>query len=207
MLFRSKVGLTFASGLRSMLRHDPDIMMVGEIRDLETAEIAIRAALTGHLIFSTLHTNDAASGFTRLVDIGVEPFLIAASVQAVSAQRLVRVICPHCKQENLHEPQPIRDRIRVDLNLPASEPVRTYVGRGCAECNQTGFFGRTALHEILVVNDTIRELILRQASAQEIKTRASVDGTRTLLQDGWGKVIAGVSTTGEVINVASMGAL
>lgn len=202
-----KVGLTFASGLRSMLRHDPDIMMVGEIRDLETAEIAIRAALTGHLIFSTLHTNDAASGFTRLVDIGVEPFLIAASVQAVIAQRLVRVICPHCKEENTFEPQPIKDRIRRDMGLPSTDPARTYVGRGCGECNQTGFFGRTALHEILVVNDAIRELVLKQASVQEIKARAAADGVLTLLQDGWGKVLKGISTTGEVINVASVGAL
>jgi type IV pilus assembly protein PilB len=200
-----KVGLTFATGLRSMLRHDPDIMMVGEIRDLETAEIAIRAALTGHLIFSTLHTNDAASGFTRLVDIGVEPFLIAASVQAVIAQRLVRVICPNCKEENAFEPQPIRERIRKDMGLSASDPVRTYVGKGCAECNQTGFYGRTALHEILVVNDAVRELVLKQASSQEIKARCSADGALTLLQDGWGKVLQGISTTGEVINVASIG--
>ncbi len=200
-----KVGLTFASGLRSMLRHDPDIMMVGEIRDLETAEIAIRAALTGHLIFSTLHTNDAASGFNRLVDIGVEPFLIASSVQAVIAQRLVRVICPHCKEENSFEPQPIRDRIRRDLRLPAGDPVKTWVGRGCSECNQTGFYGRTALHEILTVTDPIREAILRQASAQDIKLLAASEGMLTLLQDGWGKVLQGITTTGEVINVASIG--
>lgn len=202
-----KVGLTFASGLRSMLRHDPDIMMVGEIRDLETAEIAIRAALTGHLIFSTLHTNDAASGFTRLIDIGVEPFLIASSVQAVIAQRLVRVICPHCREENAYEPQPIKDRIRKDLGLPADEPVTTYVGRGCGECNQTGFYGRTALHEILTVNDVVRDLILKGASAQDIKFQAASDGMLTLLQDGWSKVIQGISTTGEVINVASVGGL
>lgn len=202
-----KVGLTFASGLRSMLRHDPDIMMVGEIRDLETAEIAIRAALTGHLIFSTLHTNDAASGFTRLVDIGVEPFLIASSVQAVIAQRLVRVICSRCKEENAFEPQPIRDRIRRDLGLPASDPVKTWVGRGCSECNQTGFYGRTALHEILTVTDPLRELILRQASAQDIKQLASAEGMRTLLQDGWSKVVQGVTTTGEVINAAGMGSI
>jgi type II secretory ATPase GspE/PulE/Tfp pilus assembly ATPase PilB-like protein len=200
-----KVGLTFASGLRSMLRHDPDIMMVGEIRDLETAEIAIRAALTGHLIFSTLHTNDAASGFNRLVDIGVEPFLIASSVQAMIAQRLIRVICTRCKEENAFEPASIKERIRKDMGLGPSEPVRTYVGRGCSECNHTGFYGRTALHEILTVTEPIRELILNRASAQEIKNRAITDGMLTLLQDGWGKVLNGTSTTGEVINVASLG--
>lgn len=197
-----KVGLDFAKGLRSMLRHDPDVMMVGEIRDFETAEIAIRAALTGHLVFSTLHTNDAASGVTRLLDIGLEPFLVASSVQAIVAQRLVRRICPKCKTEDTSQPTVLKTKIAKDLGLKT--PIKVYKGKGCDACNQTGFYGRTGIHEVLAVSDKVKELIVNKSSSHEIKQRAMQDGMLTLLQDGWKKVIAGVTTPAEVINVTNM---
>jgi general secretion pathway protein E len=199
-----KVGLSFAHGLRSMLRHDPDIMMVGEIRDHETAEIAIRAALTGHLIFSTLHTNDAASGVTRLMDIGVEPFLVSSSVNAIIAQRLVRLICEQCKAVHEDEAPEIRLRMRQDMSIPGTQAVTTFRGLGCDACNQTGFYGRTALHEILIVNDEIKEMILNKETAQDIKNTAMRRGMLTLLQDGWRKVLEGKTTTAEVLNVANL---
>jgi len=199
---RPKVGLDFAKGLRSMLRHDPDIMMVGEIRDLETAEIAIRAALTGHLIFSTLHTNDAASGVARLLDIGVEPFLAASSVQAIIAQRLVRVICEQCKEESNEEPELVREKIRRDIGGVEGGRIRTYRGRGCQACNFTGFYGRLAIHEVMAVSEPIQQLVLRRATAREILDRAVADGMQTLTQDGWRKVLAGRTTADEVIKAA-----
>ncbi|MEI8345018.1 MAG: ATPase, T2SS/T4P/T4SS family [Candidatus Omnitrophota bacterium] len=198
-----KVGLDFAKGLRSMLRHDPDIMMVGEIRDYETAEIAIRAALTGHLVFSTLHTNDAASGFTRLLDIGVEPFLVASSVEAIIAQRLVRTICQKCRCEDSGLKPEFRKRIASELGIRESE-VKAFRGAGCETCNKTGYFGRTALHELLLNDERIRELVGQKACSNEIKAHAVSRGMETLVSDGWRKVLEGITTIGEVINVTDV---
>jgi len=196
-----EIGLTFARGLRSVLRHDPDVMMVGEVRDLETADIAIRVALTGHLIFSTLHTNDAASGINRLLDIGVEPYLVASSVIAFIAQRLVKVICPACKQEDAEALSEVKEMIRRDLSLPPHEPVKIFKGRGCDACNGTGFWGRTAIQEILVVDEEIRKMIFSRATSEDVKARARAMKMETLRQDGWRKVLKGVTTPDEIIEV------
>jgi type II secretion system protein E len=187
-----KIGLSFAQGLRSMLRHDPDIMMVGEVRDIETAEITIRVALTGHLVFSTLHTNDAAGGVARLLDIGIDPYLIASSVECFVAQRLVRLICPRCKREA----------------KPREEDIvktRFFVGKGCEYCKSTGYRGRTGIYEFLQVKDNIRELILQRASANQIRQKAVENGMRTLREDGWEKVKRGLTTPAEVIRVTQQG--
>jgi len=197
-----EVGLDFARGLRSILRHDPDVIMVGEVRDLETAEIAIRVALTGHLVFSTLHTNDAASGITRLVDIGVEPYLVASSVEAFIAQRLVRVICPDCKYEDKQAPVELKRLIARDLGLSA-EDVNISRGKGCSNCNFTGFFGRTAIYEIITIDDVIKDLIIKKAPSGAIKKAAVARGMRTLARDGWYKVIHGVTTPEEVMRVTT----
>ena len=197
-----EIGLDFARGLRSILRHDPDVIMVGEVRDLETAEIAIRVALTGHLIFSTLHTNDAPSGITRLVDIGVEPYLVASSVEAFIAQRLVRIICPECKYEDKKTPPELKEIICRDLGLK-STAVKIYRGKGCANCNFTGFFGRTAIYELLLVDEVIKDLILKKTPSGQLKKIAIQQGMQTLRQDGWEKVIAGVTTPEEIMKVAS----
>jgi len=197
-----EIGLDFAKGLRSILRHDPDIIMVGEVRDQETADIAIRVALTGHLVFSTLHTNDAASGITRLVDIGVEPYLAASSVEAFIAQRLIRMICADCKYEDKTAPKELKETIAKDLGLKISE-VKVSRGKGCVNCNHTGFWGRSAIYEILSVDETIKDLILKNVSASQIKRVAISRGMRTLRQDGWNKVIAGLTTPEEVMNVTS----
>ncbi|MBI3306480.1 MAG: Flp pilus assembly complex ATPase component TadA [Candidatus Omnitrophica bacterium] len=195
-----EIGLNFARGLRSMLRHDPDVMMVGEVRDLETADIAIRVALTGHLVLSTLHTNDAASGATRLLDIGVEPFLVASSVIVFIAQRLVRVICPHCKKEN-HDVLPeIKDRIVRELKLPHMN-FQIYQGHGCDECHGTGFSGRTSIHEFLLVTPQIRKLIFRRTPSEQIKAKAMELGMTTLRQDGWRKVLEGFTTPEEILQI------
>ncbi len=196
-----KFHFDFATGLRSVLRHDPDIIMVGEIRDLETAEIAIRTALTGHLVFSTLHTNDAASGITRLLEMGVEPFLVSSSIEAFVAQRLVRNICPKCKEAVGNPPAEIQQEIAVSLGLEAGQEVSIFRGRGCEMCHQTGFYGRTAIYEILLVNDEIRAAIVDRRGAEEIKRLAMARGMTTLRQDGWQKVVAGVTTPEEVMNV------
>jgi len=199
-----EIGLDFAMGLRSMLRHDPDIMMIGEVRDRETAEIAIRVALTGHLVFSTLHTNDAVSGIVRLVDIGIEPYLVATSVEAFIAQRLVRSICQHCKIEDRDQPQEVRDWIVRDLHLQSLDQVKLYKGEGCKKCNSTGYFGRTAIYEILLINDTIKELIVRNASSSDIKNVAIKQGMHTLRQDGWRKVAEGITTPEEVMKLTDL---
>lgn len=196
-----EIGLDFARGLRSMLRHDPDVMMIGEVRDLETAEIAIRVALTGHLVFSTLHTNDAASGITRLLDIGVEPYLVASSVEAFIAQRLVRVICPECKYEDTSAYLELRKEISEALGLKSIEEVRIFRGRGCHKCNFSGFFGRTAIYEILLVDEAIKDLIFKRMPAGEIKKTAIKRGMRTLRQAGWQKVIMGITSVEEVMEV------
>ncbi|MBI2948200.1 MAG: Flp pilus assembly complex ATPase component TadA [Verrucomicrobia bacterium] len=195
---RSDIGLTFAVGLRHILRQDPNVIMVGEIRDLETAEIAIRAALTGHLVFSTLHTNDAPSAFTRLIDMGIEPFLVASSVEAVMAQRLVRNICPHCKTEQKVE----RDYLRR-IGFPEEEIATTtfYRGRGCEECRDLGYQGRTGIYEILILKEALRPLILNRAPASTISQMAIDLGMRTLRADGWRKVKAGTTTIEEVLRV------
>lgn len=199
----ANIGLDFARGLRSILRHDPDVIMVGEVRDLETAEIAIRVALTGHLVFSTLHTNDAASGVTRLVDIGVEPYLVASSIEAFIAQRLVRTICPHCKEEDkspsIHE---MKKQIIKEMALPKNASFVIYRGKGCNQCNQTGFWGRVAIYEILLMSEKIRELVMKKATASELKRQTIAEGMKTLRQDGWHKVIDGLTTPEEVLKVA-----
>ncbi|MDB6016131.1 MAG: type secretion system protein [Pedosphaera sp.] len=198
---RSDIGLTFAMGLRHILRQDPNVIMVGEIRDLETAEIAIRAALTGHLVFSTLHTNDAPSAFTRLIDMGIEPFLVASSVEAVMAQRLVRNICPHCKVEQKVE----RDYLRK-VGFPANEieTAKFWHGAGCEECRQLGYQGRQGIYELLLLNESIRPLILNRSAATTIAAKAMQQGMRTLRTDGWNKVKAGRTTLEEVLRVTQI---
>lgn len=196
-----EIGLDFARGLRSMLRHDPDVMMVGEVRDLETAEIAIRVALTGHLVFSTLHTNDAASGITRLIDIGLEPYLVASSVDAFIAQRLIRLNCPHCKIEDKQVLEGVKHQIARELGNKEVADVKIYRGKGCPECNFTGFYGRTAIHEILLVDEAIKDLSSRKASSDQIKKLAVSRGMRTLRQSGWLKVLEGITTPDEILRV------
>ena len=192
------IGLTFGAGLRSMLRHDPDIMMVGEVRDLETARIAIQVALTGHLVFSTLHTNNAASGVTRLIDMGIEPYLIASSVECFIAQRLIRLICPKCKI-----PAKVTPDIIADFGLTAEEAsqLKIYEGKGCEACKFTGYHGREGIYEFLLVGDEIQELITARVSATQINNKAVALGMRTLLQDGFSKVKQGKTTPSEVLRV------
>jgi type II secretory ATPase GspE/PulE/Tfp pilus assembly ATPase PilB-like protein len=202
-----EVGLDFSRGLRSMLRHDPDVMMVGEVRDLETAEIAIRVALTGHLVFSTLHTNDAASGITRLIDIGLEPYLVASSVDAFIAQRLLRLNCPHCKAEDTQNVPGIKELILRELGRIDIENIKIYRSKGCQACNFTGFYGRTAIHEILVLNDKLKALTSAKAASDEIKKCAVSDGMKTLRQSGWLKVLEGQTTTDEVLRVTQADAV
>ena len=199
-----EIGLDFAMGLRSMLRHDPDVMMIGEVRDRETAEIAIRVALTGHLVFSTLHTNDAASGIIRLVDIGIEPYLVATSVEAFIAQRLVRSICQYCKVEDTDQPEEIKDQIAKDLQMQSLDKVKLYKGKGCKKCNSTGYFGRTAIYEILLINDAVKKLIIQRVSSAEIKNAAIEHGMRTLRQDGWRKVVEGITTPEEIMKLTDL---
>lgn len=192
-----KIGLTFAAGLRSMLRHDPDVMMVGEVRDLETAEITIRVALTGHLVFSTLHTNDAAGAVTRLLDMGIEPYLVASSVECLIAQRLVRLICPECKYPIKGKKEPL---LELGIhNVP--DNVVIYEGKGCEACKFTGYRGRSGIYEFLVLNDEIRDMILERASADQIKKKAVKMGMRILRQDGLDKVLKGLTTISEVMRV------
>ncbi|MBI5789431.1 MAG: type II secretion system ATPase GspE [Candidatus Schekmanbacteria bacterium] len=196
---KPKIGLTFSSGLRSIVRQDPDIMMVGEIRDLETAEIAIQSALTGHMVFSTLHTNDAPGAITRLLDMGVEHYLAASCLEGVLAQRLVRVICPSCKEKTLMEKQAL-----TDMGFKVSNDITICKGRGCRECNFTGYRGRIGIYEMLVVNEEIRQLILEKTSASVIRHKALSQGMLTLLDDGWHKVMAGSTTLEEVLRVTQV---
>jgi type II secretory ATPase GspE/PulE/Tfp pilus assembly ATPase PilB-like protein len=182
----AKIGLTFSTALRSMLRHDPDVMMVGEVRDRETAEIAIQTAMTGHLVLSTLHTNDAAGGAARLIDMGIDPYLITSTVQAFMAQRLVRTICPSC-----------RESYEVDGKT-------LYRGKGCDRCNQCGFWGRIAICEFLPLTDEISDLILARASAHQIRERADALGMKTLIDDGWEKVEQGRTTVEEIMRVTAV---
>ena len=193
-----KIELTFANALRSMLRHDPDVMMVGEVRDYETAEITIRVALTGHLVFSTVHTNDAAGGVTRLIDMGVEPFLVASAVECFIAQRLVRVICEKCKYEIKPEKELIKELGVSGLNL---SKVKIYEGKGCDACRFTGYRGRTAIYEFLEMTEPIKELVLKRSSSDQIKKKALSLGMKTLRHDGWEKIVMGITTPSEVIRV------
>ncbi|MEL6429564.1 MAG: type II secretion system ATPase GspE [Planctomycetota bacterium] len=199
----TKKGLTFASGLRSFLRQDPDVMMVGEIRDLETAEVAIRAALTGHLVFSTVHTNDSASTVTRMVDQGVEPYLVASSIVLIIAQRLVRTICPHCKVV-----EPINDEWAAKLRKVGMNPEELdgeiAYGPGCDECFHSGYAGRTAIYEFLPVNEHIRTMVMDGASATDIKKAQVTQGFQTLRSDGRDKIRQGLTTPDEVLRVTQL---
>ena len=190
---KPQIGLTFAAGLRAFLRQDPDVIMLGEVRDLETAEICVRAALTGHLVLSTLHTNDASSACTRLMDLGIEPALLAPSLVMVIAQRLVRKLCTECK-----EPFEPTDAIRKKVTLPAGH---YFHAKGCAACRNTGFRGRSAIYEVLIVDDAIREAIIRKASAQEIRQAARKNGMKILFESGVDKAAAGITTLEEAFSV------
>jgi type II secretory ATPase GspE/PulE/Tfp pilus assembly ATPase PilB-like protein len=195
-----KIGLDFATGLRHILRHDPDILMVGEVRDSETAEITIRAALTGHLVFSTLHTNDAAGAVTRLIDMGIEPFLVSSSLECLIAQRLVRLICPACRRP-ISLPADIINQLKKETPILPQKMV-FYEGAGCEECRFTGYRDRTAIYEILKITESVREMILKGASSRAIKQKAVKQGMRTLRQDGLRKVAMGLTTLVEVMRVA-----
>ena len=194
-----QIGLTFAAGLRHIVRQDPDVIMVGEIRDLETAEIAIRSALTGHLVFSTLHTNDAPSAVTRLIDMGAEDYLIASSLLGVLAQRLVRVICPHCRIEVFPVPEML-DEIGYRRGN-GDRRDRFYEGQGCEQCANTGFVGRVGIYELMPMNDELRKLTVGKADAGQLRKKALEAGMRTLRDDGWLKVREGVTTLSEVLRV------
>jgi len=192
---KPKIGLTFANGLRHIVRQDPDVIMVGEIRDLETASISIHAALTGHLLFSTLHTNDAPSAITRLMDMGVENYLVSSTLIGVMAQRLVRRICTECKEP--FEPSP-------DIKAEVGDVKTLWRGRGCAHCLGTGYRGRIGIFEILIINDEIREMIMQKATSREIKEKAIASGMRTLREDGLEKVRQGITTMDEVLRVTQV---
>ncbi|SFM06131.1 GspE/PulE family protein [Salibacterium qingdaonense] len=193
----SGIGLTFAAGLRSILRQDPNIVMVGEIRDAETAEIAIRASLTGHLVFTTLHTNSAVAAVPRLIDMGVEPYMVASSLTGVNAQRLVRTICPDCREP--YEPNEMEKELFEKRGLSAG-PV--YIGRGCSSCNQTGYRGRAAIHELLEMDDTMRNMLMNYKTAADLRTYAMQEGMIFLMDDGLLKVKKGWTTVEEVLRVA-----
>lgn len=195
-----KIGLTFAAGLRSIVRQDPDVIMVGEMRDLETAEIGIRAALTGHLVFSTLHTNDAPSAIARLVDMGAEDYLLASSILGVLAQRLVRVICPSCREPESIQPEVLREAGFSENPLPI-----VYHGVGCQECSQTGFRGRLGIFELMLMNDEVRQLTIARADASRLRRAAVENGMLTLRQDGFEKVRLGMTSMGEVLRVTQEG--
>lgn len=195
---KEEIGLNFATALRSFLRQDPDIIMVGEIRDYETAEIAVKAALTGHLVLSTLHTNDAPSTINRLLNMGIEPFLVASSTLLIMAQRLVRKICQNCKEEEKIPSQTLTD---IGFSKDESETIRCYRGRGCEVCNNTGYKGRTAIYEVMPMRDEIKKTILEGASAIEIKRMAVKFGMKTLRMSGLTKIKEGVSSMGEVVRV------
>jgi general secretion pathway protein E len=193
---KPQIGLDFASGLRSIVRQDPDVIMVGEIRDAQTADVAIQAALTGHLVFSTVHTNDAAGAITRLLDMGVENYLISSALLGVLAQRLVRVICKTCV-----EPTKVSPALMVEMGSHDQGDIKTFHGKGCKECSHTGFRGRTGIYELLVVDDAIRQLILTKSTAQIIRKTAHKKGMTTLREDGWKKVAEGITTVEEVLRV------
>lgn len=198
---KPKINLTFANTLRSILRQDPDIIMVGEIRDTETAQIAVQAALTGHLVFSTLHTNDAASALTRLIDMDIETFLISSSVIGVIAQRLVRVICEKCKEKYTPEKN-VLSGLNIKDNSKDDGKVKLYRGTGCSFCKNTGYYGRTSIYELIVLDEAIRSLVISKASSNVIKAAAIKKGMKTLKDSGMEKVMQGITTIEEVIRVA-----
>jgi len=198
---RPKINLTFANALRSILRQDPDIIMIGEMRDSETAHIAVQSALTGHLVFSTLHTNDAVSSLTRMMDMGIAPFLISSSVIGVMAQRLVRQICPRCIEE--YTPgEDVLENLKVNFKVPEPGKLKLYRGKGCDYCKNTGYRGRTAIFEIVRIDDEIRSMIMKNSSSNEIKETAIKNGMRTLLDSGVEKALEGITTIDEVLRVA-----
>jgi type II secretory ATPase GspE/PulE/Tfp pilus assembly ATPase PilB-like protein len=195
----SDIGLDFAAVLRSILRQDPDVVLVGEVRDQETTEIAIRAALTGHLVFATLHTNDAAGAIARLTEMGVEPYLISSAVRGAMSQRLLRTICPHCKEQVEARPEMVaavnpQGRRKV-------EDIRFFQGKGCRSCFFTGYRGRTVIAELLTVTEALRDKIVRRASTEEVNTQAVADGMRPMFEDGVDKVLSGITTLDEVLKV------
>jgi general secretion pathway protein E/type IV pilus assembly protein PilB len=192
----TKAGLSFARGLRSILRHDPDVILIGEIRDRETAEIAVQASLTGHLVFSTLHTNDAPGALTRLVDMGIEPYLVASSLEAVLAQRLVRLICTSCRESFTPE-----NMGALEAEFGDKAPRVLHRGRGCRECQGTGYHGRSGIFETMLVTADIRAMILERASAGEIRRVAAAQGMESLREDGWRLLLAGRTTLEEVLRV------
>jgi general secretion pathway protein E/type IV pilus assembly protein PilB len=192
----AKTGLTFAAGLRSILRHDPDVVLVGEIRDKETADIAIQASLTGHLVFSTLHTNDAPTAATRLIDMGVEPYLVASSVEMVLAQRLVRLVCKHCKEMI---PTPDYDVLRREFGDVVPEQMAK--GKGCRNCQNTGYRGRQGVFEMMPVSEEIRELIIERTSSQAVRRVAVEQGMKSLREDGWRLIREGKTTVEEVMRL------
>lgn len=194
------IDLTFASGLRSIVRQDPDVILIGEIRDLETAEIAIQSALTGHLVFSTLHTNDSASAITRLIDMGIEPFLLSSSINAILAQRLVRMICVNCKEEYDPLPEELR-KLGLDEEVIGMDR-KVYHGRGCSKCHHTGYRGRCGIFELLLMSQTMKSLVLNTADANLIKQQAIAEGMITLRKDGAMKVLQGITTIEEVYRVS-----
>jgi len=198
----SEIGLTFASALRSILRHDPDIILVGEIRDNETAEIAIQSALTGHLVLSTLHTNDSVGAVNRLVNMGIEPYLVAASLCAVLAQRLVRRICKNCKVEDDTMTRRVRAEIAEVLGVPA-EDVQAWRGKGCLECNQTGYRGRVAIYEFFLMDDELQDMVSAHRPTGDLRKAAIERGMRTLRMDGWEKVAAGLTSIEEITRITS----
>ncbi len=196
----AKVGLTFAASLRAILRHDPDVVLVGEIRDFETAENAIQASLTGHLVFSTLHTNDASGAYTRMIDMGIEPFLVSTTVEGIMAQRLIRRLCKHCK-----EPwQPNRNEVPSDFPWEHYKESGATIFHpvGCRQCRQTGYAGRAALYELLIPNDEVRHLAGTKAPSNEVKKVARAAGMQTLRDNGWKKVLAGITSVDEVVRTA-----
>jgi general secretion pathway protein E len=194
------IGLNFADALRHIVRQDPDVIMIGEIRDLETAEIAVQSALTGHMVFSTLHTNDAPSAITRLMDLGLESFLLSSTVRGILAQRLVRVICPHCREKDLCLVSPEESAL-----FEIGPNVDLYRGKGCEKCTYTGYFGRIGIFELLIVDDDIRRLILRNADANELRQVAKEHGMTTLSQDGSAKIREGITTLSEIFRVTQEG--
>jgi general secretion pathway protein E len=193
---KPQIGLDFANGLRSIVRQDPDVIMVGEVRDAQTADVAIQAALTGHLVFSTVHTNDAAGAITRLLDMGVENYLISSALIGVLAQRLVRVICRKCI-----EPIKVSSTLISEMRTHEQGSINTFHGKGCKECSETGFRGRVGIYELLVVDDSIRQHILNKSTSQEIREIARKKGMTTLREDGWKKVAEGITTVEEVLRV------
>ena len=193
-----KLGLTFAHSLRSVLRQDPDVIMVGEMRDSETAQIAIQAALTGHLVFSTVHTNSAPATVTRLIDMGIEPFLVSSTIIGILSQRLVRRICPDCRTAYEAHPEELRE---LGINHSSSEPIKLFKGTGCGNCRETGYRGRIGVHELLIINDRVKNVIMTNSDAQAIKQKAVVEGMKTLKMDGTDKALKGFTTAEEVLTV------